>query len=599
MTDQTGIGDFIFGTLATTEDRVRTLLDSRRGISEPLLVRDADGTIRVTLTAGPDAPVESVTLYYTTDGSDPRPDVPGTLERAFHEYRPQWDTLLFAYLRTFEATIPAGSLPETGLLRYRVQGISMGGAVYETGRRYSLLLEAHPVPEWLASAVIYHVFVDRFATTDSAPFAQHDDYGQFFGGTLRGIIQKLDYLAELGATCLWLSPVFPSPSHHGYDATDFTEIEPRLGTKDDLRELVQAAHARQMHVLLDFVPNHVSETHPFFVSARTDPASPYRDYFTFTDWPDEYETFFGVKSLPQINNENAAARKYVIDSALYWMREFGVDGYRLDYAYGPSHDFWAEYYAAVKAQDPQSVHFGEIVETPELLASYEGRMDGALDFHFLAAVRKTFAFDTMTVDAFDDWLTRHQAYFRGRQFALPTFLDNHDLNRFLWAASGDTRRQKIAALVQFTLPATPIIYYGSEAGLRQRRDIRQGSLAIMEESRVPMAWDAPDADMLSYYRQLTALRREIGGALQGSRETLIADAQTGHYVYGYYAIDGTDFDGEMGVLVLINHSEDAAELVVDAPGVWRDLFSDAQVFGSPALVLIMAAETGTALVRVS
>lgn len=599
MTDQTGIGDFIFGTLATDKDRIEAVKAQRGGLS-PISLEMIDGTARLTLTAGPEAPVEEVILYYTTDGSNPVPNQPKTYERTFTEQRPVWDTLVWGYLRQFEATIPASLLREDTVLRYRAEGYSRSGNIFQAAKdqRYTTLCKPYPLPEWARDAVIYQVFVDRFATTGGVPFKNEDDYSKFLGGTLRGVIEKLDYLTDLGINCIWLSPIFSSPSHHGYDSTDFREIEPRLGTKADLKELIEKAHARNIRVILDFVPNHISNEHPFFKDATQNANSAYRNYFRFKDWPVDYETFFGVMTLPQINNEHPDARHYVIESAEYWMREFGVDGYRLDYAYGPSHDFWADYYAAVKTLNPQSFHFGEIVETPELLASYEGRMDGALDFHFLAAVRKAFAYDTMTVEEFDDWLKRHHAYFSRKRFTLPTFLDNHDLNRFLWAAKGDKRRLKLAALLQFTLPPTPIIYYGTETGLSQRRDIRQGGFAIMEESRAPMNWDAVDQELVDYYKSLIRVRREIADAMTGSRSTLMADGETGRYGYGYYADANGKYDGELSVMVLLNNAPDASRLSLDSAGTWRNLFTGEVYPPGKALAIRFEPYGGTVLLRV-
>jgi len=609
-TNTTGLADFIFGTLATTADRITAVTEARRALSIPE-VEVVEGAVYVRLTAGPDAPVAQMMLYFTTDGSDPQPDQSGTFARVFREYPPEWNTIIWGYVRRFELTLPASLLTTQhtagGLIRYRVAGRTHTGAILtpDGTRRFSHLLMRYPDVSWLRDAVIYHIFVDRFATERGKAFATHDDLAGFYGGTLRGIIEKLDYLSELGVSVLWLSPIFPSPSHHGYDSTDFRTIEPRLGTQEDLRELINAAHTRGLRILLDFVPNHVSDTHPYFQDAISNPDSPYREYFTFTHWPDTYESFFGVKSLPQLNNDNPAAREYVISSAAYWLSGFGVDGFRLDYAYGPSQDFWADYYAAVKGINPQSFHVGEIVETPEMLRSFAGRMDGALDFHFVQAIRKAFAYDTLTIEQFDNWLTNHQAYFYARRngsarpFALPTFLDNHDMNRFLWAARGDVRRLKLAALVQFTLPAPPIIYYGTETGLSQLRDTRQGELGILEESRLPMNWDAiaesANADLLAFYKRLIAIRRSIGDALNGSRVTLIADAV--HYAYGYYAAAGDRFDGELALLVLINHAPESHTFSLDVAGGWHDLFSANRYKEGQALNIRLAPYGGTVLLR--
>jgi glycosidase len=597
MADQSGIGDFIFGTLATTEDRLNSVVNSRRGLSGLKLDR-VEESVRLSLTAGPDAPVEEVVLYFTTDGSNPVPGASTTHERNFSEYAPQWDTLVWGYLRRFEATIPVTMLPEGAMLRYRAEGYTHSGTIFHAGdgKRYSHILNAPPPPAWVKEAILYHIFVDRFAPPSGKSFATHDNLAGFYGGTLRGVIDQLGYIKELGVNCIWLSPIFTSPSHHGYDSTDFREIEPRLGTKADLKELVEKAHGMGIRVLLDFVPNHVSNEHPFFKSAVTDPHSPYRHYFKFTHWPDHYETFFGVKTLPQLDNDYPPTRQYTIDSAVYWMKEFGIDGYRLDYAHGPSHDFWADYFLAVKSVNPDSFHFGEIVETPELLTSFAQRMDGALDFHFLAAIRKTFAYDTMNVEAFDDWLNRHLAYFRKIPFVLPTFLDNHDMNRYLWVVQGDQRRLKLAALVQFTLPMLPIIYYGTESGLSQLRDLRQSSnLMIMEEARLPMNWDSTDDDLTDYYRKLIALRKQIAPILQdGSRTTLIADAGSGRYGYGYYS---EKFDGELAIVVLINHSGHASRLTLETPGGWRNLLTDELYLAGKGLSLRFEPYSGTVLMR--
>ena len=164
------------------------------------------------------------------------------------------------------------------------------------------------VPEWLRDAVIYQVFVDRFATTGGRPFAAPATPGGFYGGTLRGVIERLDHIATLGATCIWLSPLFPSPSHHGYDATDYRAVEPRLGTDDDLRELVTAAHAARDagHPRLRGQPRLVGA--PGVPGGEADRPAPEARWFTFTHWPDQYLTFFGVRDHPQIDSDDPGAR---------------------------------------------------------------------------------------------------------------------------------------------------------------------------------------------------------------------------------------------------------------------------------------------------
>lgn len=564
-TGQNASPDFIFGTLATTDDRVQSLIAGWRGLSEPTLhIADEAWTIRVT--AGPDAPVNIVTVYYTLDGSDPQPGTADTLILKADQLT--WNTLLWDYVQPFGGSLP--TIPPESMLRYRVAGQTDSGQTIwsANGQRFSHFNATYSIPEWVRNAVIYQIFVDRFSTHGGLSFANHSNLSGFYGGTLRGITERLDYIADLGANVLWLSPIFCSPSHHGYDSTDYYEIEPRLGTKADLKALIDAAHARNIRILLDFIPNHISNEHPFFRSAASESDSPYRSYFTFTDWPHQYKTFFGVPTLPQINNDYPDARRYVIDSAVYWLREFGVDGFRLDYANGPRHDFWADFYAAVKQANPESFHVGEIVETPEFIRSYEGRMDGALDFHFLQKVRSTFAFDSMNVEQFDSWLHRHEAYFAAHNFILPTFVDNHDMNRFLWITRGDIQRLKLVALLQFTLPAPPVIYYGTEIGMSQQHDVRQGDRGILEESRLPMRWSEQNTDLLAYYQRLIALRHEIQSILQTARQTLLVDGPTGRYSYGY-----GDSNGQLLLAILLNNSPEPQQFTLNLAGTWKDLFT--------------------------
>jgi glycosidase len=568
------LSDFIFGTLSTDALRLASITTTlgRLTYNYHMTPRDPrpDQPVRLEITAGPDAPVTEVFIHYTTDGTAPLLGAANTRTLATMRGSVEWNTLLWGYIRTFHGEMPPQS--EGKIVRFMISGLTPDGmrlwAADQNGRtQFSYTVDRHTVPVWVNDAVIYHIFMDRFAPPPGRRFNTPASLSDFFGGTLRGALSKLDYLSELGVNALWLSPIFPSPSHHGYDATNFRQVEARLGTKTDFKTFVDEAHRRGMRVILDFVPNHTSNLHPFFESAQTNPDSPYRDYYTFTEWPKKYATFFGVETLPQINNQNPAARRYVIDSALFWLQEFGVDGFRLDYANGPSHDFWTDYYAAVKAANPQSVHFGEIVETPGLLRTYEGIMDGVLDFNWLQMARKLFAFGTATPAEFEQFQAAHESFFVGRNFQRFSFLDNHDMNRFLWAARGNTQRLMLAAACQFTLSAVPIIYYGTEIGLSQQRDIRQGQLAIMEESRLPMIWekDAQNRDLYAFYQKLIALRKASSGLRSGTRSAWLVDRAAGRYGYLRRAPNET-------MLVALNISDQPQAF--DLPSVsWRNAFT--------------------------
>jgi cyclomaltodextrinase / maltogenic alpha-amylase / neopullulanase len=590
--DQHSLSDFIFGTLATDALRLQHIVATRSGLAHELRNAPRDPlpgqAVHIHATAGPAAPIVSAFVHYTTDGSQPALDRAATKTIPMAKGATSWDTLLWSYLDTFNADIPRQA--SATIVRYQISGLTSDGRRLwvgdEHGERqtFSYNVDSRLLPTWVQNAVIYHIFMDRFAPTPGTTFAKHDNLGGFFGGTLKGVLSKLGYLSDLGVTALWLSPIFPSPSHHGYDSTDFRDVEPRYGTKNDLRALIDELHQRDMKLILDFVPNHTSDEHPHFVAAKTDPNSPYRDFYTFTAWPDEYATFFGVKTLPQINNEVPAARRYVIDSARYWLDHFGVDGFRLDYAYGPSHDFWTDYYSVVKNANSETFHFGEIVETPALLRSYEGVMDGALDFLWLQAARKLFAYGTSDCAAFEQFVSRHEQYFSSVNFSLPSFLDNHDINRFLWIAGGDTRKLKQAALCQFTLSAPPIIYYGTEIGLSQQADTRHVGL---EASRTLMLWEAEaqDRDVFAFYQRLIAFRKRSTALKVGARTPLVVDPSSG--CYGYLRSDYLE-----SVAVLFNLATEARSFTLPS-GVWQDAFTDATHTGSvtlPALGTLLATQ---------
>jgi glycosidase len=314
-------------------------------------------------------------------------------------------------------------------------------------------------------------------------------------------------------------------------------------------------------VILDLAANHVSSGHPAFLRAVADRDSPEAGWFTFTHWPDQYLSFFGVRDHPQVDSDDPGAREHMIESARRWL-DIGVDGFRCDYANGPSHAFWSVFRAATRLARADSITLGEVVETPSFQQTYRGRLDGCLDFILLQALRRCFAFGDLSVGELDAFLRRHLEFFEG-DFVLPSFLDNHDMNRFLWIVGGDVRRLKLAALCQFTLPHPPIIYYGTEVGVSQRRDVRyaDGS-GHPEESRLPMSWGADqDRDLLAFYRDLVRLRSEHVRLWRGVRQT-VALADPGFYAYR--CADGAD-----EAVVALNNALRPRRFAPDPSGSWR------------------------------
>ncbi len=485
-------------------------------------------------------PNQPIDIYVTTSGGVPYDSVRCWVDVAGQESTFElassgsvWNTLEWRYVRHWHGQIPPQS--SGTVVHYRIGGRVVGSdgwifadnqaRVFSEATEFGLSIDDYDVPKWVRDAVIYHIFLDRFYPGDGVQWKKPTNLSGFFGGTLRGAIQKLDYIQSLGCNAIWLSPLFASPSHHGYDATDYYTVEPRFGTNAELIELINEAHQRGIRIILDFVANHWSNHHPTFQAAQRDPDSEYRAWYTWQRWPDEYASFFTVKGMPQLNLKHKPASDYLLKCAQHWLQQ-GVDGYRLDYAPGPPRTFWADFRRACKAVKPDAFLFGEVVSHSEVIASYIPHFDGCLDFLLADALRRTFVLETSTLLEFEAFLASHETYFPD-DFSLPAFLDNHDMTRILYLAREDEAKVKLAALVLFTLPAPPVMYNGTEVGVSQRNP-----LGWFEEARLPMPWaDEADNDLLNYFRRLGALRNQFPGLTSGRRQVVHLNVQKGTYAY--------------------------------------------------------------------
>ncbi len=525
--------DNIFGSLFDPETRLAMHQAGLTGVRHlnqrnPLDVKPGQ-PVELTMTTSGPQPFDRSTCWFQIDDG-----VESTLELA--PVKVTWNNALGDYVRAWRGSLPP--LPAGAMLRYRLAAHVAGSETWiyadnqsqsaAQSTRFACWVADDSLPAWAREAVVYHIFVDRFYPGDGIPWKNPDTLAGFYGGNLCGVIQKLDYVREMGFSAIWLSPIFPSLTHHGYDAMDYFDIEPRFGALDDFKELLTEAHKRGIRVLLDFVANHCSEHHPAFQSAKTDPASPTRDWFTWLDWPNTYAAYFGLRELPELNLRPGPARDHLLKSARFWLG-LGVDGFRLDYAYGPSHDFWADFHRACRETKPDCWVFGEIIHTPETQLSYAGTMDGTLDFLLCRALRETFGHGNWSLARFESFLAEHEAFFPA-DFSRPAFLDNHDMNRILFISRGETERVKLAALALFTLSGPPIIYNGTEAGVTQERQIHQNDFGIFEEARLPMKWGAEqDSDLRETFRRLIQLRRAHPLLLDSSRRLLHLDDQTFAY----------------------------------------------------------------------
>ncbi|MFL5735595.1 MAG: alpha-amylase family glycosyl hydrolase, partial [Chloroflexia bacterium] len=539
-----------------------------------------DEPVLLDATTGEEMLLAGAAVFYTTDGSAPDANsqsVPMQIATV------KWDVFA-GFLTHWQAQLPPQ--PAGTVVRYRIGGWSRAGAepggdkpdgepniwahdgqgfwfrVPWPGGISTFAYRAHAgpdhppnLPAWAAEAVIYQIFVDRFHPGTAGGSFKPGGYRDIHGGSLPGITQALPYLADLGVTCLWLTPIFESPSFHRYDSTDFYKIDPRAGTDDDLRELVQAAHARDIRIVLDFVPSHGSAKHPAFLAAQRDPKAESSSWFTFYEWPNRYRSFLDVShSLPSFNTEDPGAREYLIGSATYWMREFGVDGYRIDHTIGPSMDFWVALRKATDAVDPESILFGEATDTPDSLRRYRGRLHGIIDFPLARALRHVFALRDWDVARFAGYLDSYEQYMQSGPGRV-SFLDNHDMNRFLFLSGNDINRLKLAALCQFTLEGTPIIYYGTEIGMIHEHAIEGRGFGGDAQVRADMPWNQAlwSDDLLAFYRALIRFRREHPVLVSGSRRTVYLDQKGDLFGYVRGATGSGLASGDL--LVLLNLSD--------------------------------------------
>lgn len=557
--DETVMEDFIFGGIEADEQE-RLALERRRwtGIRhfhriDPLDPQPGE-PVTVTVYAGPTVQVDHITLYFTTDGSDPAGcrGVPANgVATPLQPICVRWENLIWDYVAVWQGQLPPQ--PAGTLVLYRIEGwcsyderISLWSRESNLDRtaerpvRYGYYVDTFATPAWAREAVIYQIFVDRFASGGIRGPVGTPEYGTkrlprrwlepaemngFAGGNLRGVLEHLDYIADLGVTAIWLSPVFRTPSYHGYDTTDFFTVEPRFGTNEDFRTLVKTAHERNLRVILDFVANHTSTEFSPFIEAQHDETSPYRAWFEYDlAYQHGYRCFFDVAAMPQLNTDHPDVRRYLIDAACYWLAEYGIDGYRLDYAAGPSHAFWSEFRAACRQVKPDCWLFGEVTLAGDALRTYMGRLDGCLDFAFCRLLRQLCAGSqsSITLTPFVNAVERSRLFFG--DFLLPSFLDNHDMNRFLWVAGNDPQRLRLAAGLMFALGGPPILYYGTEVGLSQPRP--KGPWR--EEARHPMLWgEDQDQDLLAFFTQWIAARRRHPALWQGTLQTLWLDEAQG------------------------------------------------------------------------
>jgi len=347
------------------------------------------------------------------------------------------------------------------------------------------------------NGVYYEIFVRSFADSNGDGI-----------GDLRGATQKLDYLQELGIDGIWLMPINASPSYHGYDVTDYKAINPEYGTLDDLKSFLAEAHKREIKVLMDFVVNHTSREHPWFQDAVTNTNSPYRNYFLWEapgvnldatgEWGqplwhgtpgNRYHSVFW-EGMPDLNFDNPAVRKEMIEAGQFWLRDVGLDGFRLDAAKHiyeadhpeQNHAWWREFRTAMVQAKPDAFLVGEVWDLPDVVAPYlKDGLHSAFNFD-LSKTLVSAAQNELDSDIATSLVRVREAYAAGtgNRYYDSIFLTNHDIDRVMSQLEGNVDHAKMAASMLLTLPGNPFLYYGEEIGMEGHKPD--------EQIREPFPW---------------------------------------------------------------------------------------------------------------
>ena len=406
-------------------------------------------------------------------------------------------------------------------------------------------------PDWVKHAVFYQIFPDRFArsqhsrhsflnNTNLEAWDAPPTYQGYKGGDLWGVLEELDYIQSLGVNAIYFTPIFQSASNHRYHTHDYYQVDPMLGGNQALRALIDAAHARNMKIVLDGVFNHSSRGFFFFHDVLENGSnSPWVDWFKIQDWPlapydgnlpANYDAWAGIRSLPTFNHDHPDVKEYIMKIAEYWL-EFGIDGWRLDVPYDIKiPGFWQEFRQRVKGINPHAYIVGEVwTDAREWLDGTQ--FDGVLNYLFNEAVLAFAVGDRIVLE-----LVESQSYYPYPaldaagyaakihsllelypweiQLTQLNVLSSHDTARLISIADGDQASVELCNLLLFTFPGAPSIYYGDEVGLPGGIDPDCRRVFPLESD-----WNQ---DILNTHKQLISIRQNHPALRIGSYQVLYA-----------------------------------------------------------------------------
>lgn len=462
----------------------------------------------------------------------------------------------------------------------------------------------YKTPEWFKDTVVYQIFPDRFANGNEdggfsgnrediikrspgdTPFYKAEQFGgeylanDFFGGNLKGIEQKLVYLAELGIGAVYLNPIFRAYSNHKYDTGSYMEIDPSFGTEEDFRRLCKRAEELGIRIILDGVFNHTGSDSLYFnkngsydsVGAYQSKDSPYYDWYSFEEWNERYDCWWGMKTLPNLNERSESCQKYLLDDENSVVRHWlgaGAYGWRLDVVDELPGFFVKKLRRAVKSKKEDAVIIGEVWEDASNKCSYgEEReyflgeeLDSVMNYPMRRALIDIAKGNIDAAELSARLMSLKENYPKQAYYSLLNLLSSHDVERILTAVSNApdgqsvdrdfqagyslpweeyelaVRRVKQLVMFQMLMPGVPCVYYGDEAAMQGYGD---------PFCRKMFPWDNQNEDMKLWYKTAIALRKSSPAYVSGDFETLYAVGSG----YGFIRCLGDDKH-----IVLLNFSD--------------------------------------------
>lgn len=385
--------------------------------------------------------------------------------------------------------------------------------------------------KWLQEAVVYQIFPDRFFNGNELinPKGVKEwgkgkvDKHSMFGGDIRGIIEKVDYLKDLGVNLLYLTPIFKSSTNHKYNTQDYFDIDPQFGTIEEAKELVKKCHDNGIRIVFDAVFNHSgNDFFAFRDILENQENSRYKDWYFIDSWPVEvekcnYYTFANrCSNMPKLNTNNREVREYLLSVAKYWIREVDIDGWRLDVCDEVSHDFWRDFRKAVKSVKSDAIIIGEIMHEANSFLKGD-QLDSIMNYPFKNATIDYFGKGNISSREYLDILAANRMlYMDSITRQMWNLIGSHDTKRILNECNNEVDRVKLAMVMQFTYIGVPYIYYGDEIGLKGGEDPDNRRCMIWEDKK-------QNKELLELCKKLISIRKENKLLIDGEFKEVCCD----------------------------------------------------------------------------